>query len=237
MLFNLNVYYLAPEIIRKLQAVVAGRDLEEVPHITHTFPGTYSQHIPPSCWYSSTVCFYYSDYWVSDPGPVSQVEFTEYTDVYALGTVWYEILAGHWPWPGLSPEQVLRMSFQTCLSSNKIVTTSNWLIQNCDNLFEIVITDLTLCYHQVWWHVGKGIVPDVSSSTPELSTLLLQCWSSDHSKRPNAAYLAKEINSLPLPRILHRSPSHPVGLKSRSWLVQAYIVYCIPKLFLSFFWS
>jgi len=129
-LFNLNVYYLAPEIIRKLQAVVAGRDLEEV-------------------------------------------EFTEYTDVYALGTVWYEILAGHWPWPGLSPEQV-------------------------------------------WWHVGKGIVPDVSSSTPELSTLLLQCWSSDFINRPNAAYLAKEISSLPLPRILHRSPSHPVGLKSRS---------------------
>ena len=34
------------------------------------------------------------------------IELSESTDVYALGTVWYEILAGHWPWPGHSPEQV-----------------------------------------------------------------------------------------------------------------------------------
>ena len=35
-----------------------------------------------------------------------EIELSESTDVYALGTVWYEILAGHWPWPGHSPEQV-----------------------------------------------------------------------------------------------------------------------------------
>lgn len=126
-LFNVNLYYLAPEIIRKLQAIVAGKDKGEI-------------------------------------------ELSEATDVYALGTVWYEILAGHWPWPGHSPEQV-------------------------------------------WWHLSKGLVPDVSSASPELGRLLHSCWSNDTQSRPNAAHLAKEIRSKPLPHALQRSPSHPVALK------------------------
>ncbi|XP_063684015.1 kinase suppressor of Ras 1-like isoform X3 [Bolinopsis microptera] len=126
-LFNVNLYYLAPEIIRKLQAVVAGKEKGEI-------------------------------------------ELSESTDVYALGTVWYEILAGHWPWPGHSPEQV-------------------------------------------WWHLSKGLVPDVSSSSADMSRLLLSCWTNDPHSRPNAAQLAKDIRALPLPRALQRSPSHPVGLK------------------------
>ena len=35
--------------------------------------------------------------------------FTAASDVYAFGTVWYELLTGEWPWTNQSPETIIWM--------------------------------------------------------------------------------------------------------------------------------
>ncbi|XP_074642456.1 kinase suppressor of Ras 2-like isoform X2 [Tubulanus polymorphus] len=37
----------------------------------------------------------------------SDLNFTEYSDVYAFGTVWYELLSGDWPFKNLPPESII----------------------------------------------------------------------------------------------------------------------------------
>ena len=33
--------------------------------------------------------------------------FTKASDVYAFGTVWYEMLTGEWPWKAQPPETII----------------------------------------------------------------------------------------------------------------------------------
>jgi kinase suppressor of Ras 2 len=37
----------------------------------------------------------------------SELPFNKSTDIYAFGTVWFELLSGDWPYKGLSPEAII----------------------------------------------------------------------------------------------------------------------------------
>lgn len=36
-----------------------------------------------------------------------ELPFSKWTDIYAFGTVWYELLTGEWPYKGLPPESII----------------------------------------------------------------------------------------------------------------------------------
>ncbi|XP_064650252.1 kinase suppressor of Ras 2-like isoform X4 [Lineus longissimus] len=40
-------------------------------------------------------------------GPNHDLPFKEYSDVYAFGTLWYELLSGEWPFPNQPPESII----------------------------------------------------------------------------------------------------------------------------------
>lgn len=37
----------------------------------------------------------------------SELPFTKASDIYAFGTVWYELLTSDWPYKGLPPEAII----------------------------------------------------------------------------------------------------------------------------------
>lgn len=40
-----------------------------------------------------------------------ELPFSKASDIYAFGTVWYELLVGEWPYKGLAPETII---WQVC---------------------------------------------------------------------------------------------------------------------------
>ena len=49
------------------------------------------------------------------PNEEEDLPFTKASDVFAFGTVWFELLTGEWPWKDHAPETIIYLGINVCI--------------------------------------------------------------------------------------------------------------------------
>ncbi|VDM32263.1 unnamed protein product [Hydatigera taeniaeformis] len=132
--------------------------------------------------------------------PANELPFTPESDVFAFGTVWYELLTCEYPFRGLPTETLVYLVGTGIKPPLKLQCPRDFKLTlvRFDNIFNMAIicieldTAVNLLLFVIPWHF--------------LQEVMRQCWSYHPQDRPEFTALVKQLDRLPK---LHRSPSYP----------------------------
>ncbi|VDM42256.1 unnamed protein product [Toxocara canis] len=142
------------------------------------------------------------DHWLSYLAPelikelsaeLNQLPFSEASDVYAFGTIWFELMTYGFPFEQVHPDMVIW----------QVGRGMKGPLSNIHSIREVKVIDYFLVA------INRSPVPDLRVIVV-FQEIVVQCWTYSAEDRPSFRELLDLLERLPKKR-LNRSPSFPIS--------------------------